>query len=68
VDVSDDWTPAIDWLGKLMALVRNETYRPGTRDSSQQLKETIALYRGKTCGAQYAEALRGEYQYPREIL
>jgi LmbE family N-acetylglucosaminyl deacetylase len=68
VDVSDDWTQAIDWLGKLMALVRNETYRPGTRDSSQQLKETIALYRGKTCGAQYAEALRGEYQYPREIL
>jgi LmbE family N-acetylglucosaminyl deacetylase len=68
VDVSDDWTSAIDWLGKLMALVRNETYRPGTRDSSQQLKETIALYRGKTCGARYAEALRAEYQYPREIL
>ena len=35
---------AIDWLGKLMALVRNETYQAGTRETSQQLKETIALY------------------------
>jgi hypothetical protein len=50
-----------------MALVRNETYQTGTRNSSQQLKETIALYRGKTCGARYAEA-EAEYQYPREIL
>jgi N-acetylglucosamine malate deacetylase 1 len=68
VDVSDDWQAAIDWLGKLMALVRNEAYRPGPRDSAQQLKETLALYRGQTCGARYAEAVRGEYQYPREIL
>jgi LmbE family N-acetylglucosaminyl deacetylase len=68
VDITDDWMPAIDWLGKLMALVRNESYQPGSRDSSQQLKETIALYRGKTCGARYAEALRAEYHYPREIL
>ena len=68
VDVSDDWNSAIDWLGKLMALVRNEAYQAGTSDSSQQFKETIALYRGKTCGARYAEALRAEYQYPREIL
>jgi LmbE family N-acetylglucosaminyl deacetylase len=68
VDIGDDWNSAIDWLGKVMALVRNEAYRTGTRDSSQQLKETIALYRGKTCGARYAEALRAEYQYPREIL
>ncbi len=51
-----------------MAFVRNERYQPGTRDSAQQLKETIALYRGKTCGARYAEALRAEYLYPREIL
>jgi LmbE family N-acetylglucosaminyl deacetylase len=68
VDVSEDWNTAIDWLGKLMALVRNEPYRAGSRDSAQQLKETIALYRGKTCGARYAEAVRAEYQRPREIL
>jgi LmbE family N-acetylglucosaminyl deacetylase len=68
VDIGEDWNAAIDWLGKLMALVRNERYQPGTRESAQQLKETIAMYRGKTCGARYAEALRAEYQYPREIL
>lgn len=68
VDVSAEWPQAADWLGRLMALVRNENYTPGARDSAQQLKETIALYRGKTCGAQYAEALRAEYHYPREIL
>src|SRR6185312_9588136 len=45
VDVSDDWAAAIDWLGKLMALVRNEPYRTGSRDSAQQLKETLAPYR-----------------------
>jgi len=68
VDVTDEWPAAIDWLGKLMALVRNEPYRPGTRDSAQQLKETLALYRGKTCGVRYAEAVRAGYQRPREIL
>jgi LmbE family N-acetylglucosaminyl deacetylase len=68
VDVSEEWTTAIDWLGKMMALVRNEPYRPGTRDGAQQTKEAIALYRGKTCGARFAEALRAEYHYPSDIL
>ena len=68
VDVGGEFATAIDWLGELMALVRNERYQPGSRDSSQQLKETLALYRGKTCGARYAEALRAEYRYPMEIL
>jgi LmbE family N-acetylglucosaminyl deacetylase len=68
VDVHDDWPAAIDWLGKLMALVRNEPYKAGSRDGSQQLKETLALYRGRTCGAHYAEAVRAEYPRARDIL
>jgi LmbE family N-acetylglucosaminyl deacetylase len=68
VDISEEWPAAIDWLGKLMAFVRNEPYRPGSRDSAQQTKEAIALYRGKTCGARLAEAVRAEYQYPKDIL
>src|SRR6185437_10507498 len=42
VDVTAEWDQAIDWLGRFMALVRDELYRPGTRDSAQQLKETLA--------------------------
>jgi LmbE family N-acetylglucosaminyl deacetylase len=68
VDVSEEWPAAIDWLGKLMAIVRNEPYKPGSRDGAQQTKEAIALYRGRTCGARFAEAVRAEYHYPKDIL
>ena len=68
VDVSDEWPAAIHWLGRFMALVRNEPYDAGRRDSAQQAKETLALYRGRTCGVQYAEALYSLSRRPREIL
>lgn len=68
VDVSDVWPQAIDWLGKFMALVRNEPYKPEQPDGAQQMKEAIAVYRGKTCGVKYAEALRAVDAYPRDIL
>jgi LmbE family N-acetylglucosaminyl deacetylase len=68
VDISDEWPQAIDWLGRFMALLRDEPYKPGSRDGAQQTKEAIAAYRGKTCGAQFAEALWSMDKYPREIL
>ncbi len=68
VDVTDDWDRAIDWLGRLMALVRNEPYKAGSRDGAQHLKETLASYRGHSCGVRYAEALRSVDHYPRTIL
>ena len=68
VDVSPEWNTAMNWLGRLMALVRNEPYDPKTLDGAQQTKEAIALYRGKTCGVRYAEALQGLNKYPDEIL
>ena len=68
VDVTAEWEPAMDWLGRFMALVRNEPYKPGTRDSAQQLKEKLAAYRGATCGVRYAEAVRAVDAYPRDIL
>ncbi len=68
IDVSDEWPQAIEWLGRLMALVRNEKYDPNQRDRAQQAKETLARYRGATCGAQYAEAVFAANAYPHEIL
>jgi LmbE family N-acetylglucosaminyl deacetylase len=68
VDVTDVWQDAIDWLGRLMALVRNQPYDPKTRDGAQQTKEAIALYRGQTCGVKYAEALWAANVHPRDIL
>ena len=68
VDVSAEWDRAIDWLGRFMALVRGEPYKAGTRDAAQRVKESLASYRGTTCGVRYAEALRAVDHYPREIL
>lgn len=68
VDVSDVWPRAIQWLGRFMALVRNEPFDPAVLDGAQQVKETLASYRGKTCGVKYAEALRAVDHSPRDIL
>lgn len=68
VNVTDDWQQATDWLGKFMALVRGEKYDPAKRDGALETKEAIALYRGKTCGCKYAEAVRSLYHKPMEIL
>lgn len=68
VDVGDVWPRAIEWLGKFMALVRNEPYNPTHFDAAQQTKEAIALYRGKTCGVKYCEGLKAMVAEPREIL
>ena len=68
VDVTDEWPQAIEWLGRLMALVRNQEYDPSKLDGAQRTKEALARYRGQTCGATYAEALQATNAYPQEIL
>ncbi len=68
VDVTDEWPQAMDWLGKLMALMRNVNYDMHKLDGAQRTKEVLAAYRGTTCGVRYAEALRSVNEYPQEIL
>ena len=68
VDVSDEWDRAAEWLGRLMALVRNEKYDPTQQNAAQRAKETLALYRGQTCGVKYAEAFHSANAYAQEIF
>jgi LmbE family N-acetylglucosaminyl deacetylase len=68
VDISKQWPVAREWLGKLMALVRGTPYDPKQPDGAVDTKESIALYRGKTCGVRYAEALRSLQRKPVDIL
>jgi LmbE family N-acetylglucosaminyl deacetylase len=68
VDVTREWTRSLEWLGRLMALTRNAPYEPGTLDGAQRLKESLARYRGATCGVTYAEALTAANAYPSALF
>ncbi|MDO8540527.1 MAG: PIG-L family deacetylase [Opitutaceae bacterium] len=68
VDVTPVWPSAMEWLGQLMAFVR-EKPRDGTApDPALTTKTTLARYRGATCGATYAEALWAMHTRPVQIL
>lgn len=68
VNVTETWSSAMEWLGRLMAFVRNKPYDPEELDGAQTAKANIARYRGAACGAKYAEALWAMNPQAVEIL
>jgi LmbE family N-acetylglucosaminyl deacetylase len=68
IDITPEWPAASEWLGRLMALMRNQPYSTEVRDVAVDLKESIARYRGATCGVRYSEALRTYSRRPVDLL
>jgi len=68
VDVTDVWAEASDWLGELMAAMRNDAYDRAKPDGARNAKETLARYRGAACGVRYAEAFRAVHPRVQDIL
>ena len=68
VDVTLDWSEAMEWLGQLMAFLRKRPYDPQTPDRAMSVKETLARYRGLACGVKYAEAVRSLGAYAHDIF
>jgi LmbE family N-acetylglucosaminyl deacetylase len=68
VDVTPEWTSAMEWLGQLMAFVRKTEYRELEPDGAQLTKTNLARYRGSACGVKHAEAVWAMSARPSEIL
>ena len=66
VDITAEWDTAQEWLGRLMAFVRDEAWDPTISDGATESKAILARYRGLACGARYAEALKAVRAVPRE--
>ncbi len=68
VDVSQEWDRAMEWLGRTMAAMRGVEFDPANPDGSLAGKRVLAEYRGRACGAKYAEAVKSVRDYPQELF
>lgn len=68
MDVSKEWVRATEWLGRTMAAMRGVEYDPSRLDSAVEGKRVLAEYRGRACGAKYAEAVRSIRNYPQKLF
>lgn len=68
VDVTDEWDEAMEWLGKLNSWVSEKPFEKGMTIGSMKTKESLARYRGATCGVRYAEAFRSPVHRATDVL
>ena len=66
IDVSAEWEASREWLGRLMAFVRQEDYDPAKTDAALETKTVLSRYRGLACGVKHAEALKSMRPVTRE--
>ncbi len=66
VDVSDEWPAAVEWLGGLMAFVRNGPLDI-QKEAAVESKTVLARYRGMASGVKYAEAVKAVRPVVRDI-
>jgi LmbE family N-acetylglucosaminyl deacetylase len=68
VDITAEWDPAREWLGRLMAFVLGAVWDPAKPDAATDLKSILARYRGAASGVRYAEALKAVRGTPRDTI
>jgi len=68
VDVSDVWSDAVTWLGRMVAVANGRDFDPDWMSEVRKGKEMLGLYRGRACGVRYAEAVRKANDFPQEIF
>lgn len=68
VDVSPVWPSAIEWLGQLMAFVRQKPADGPDIDPAVKSKTALARYRGSACGVNYAEAVWAMQTRPVQLF
>jgi N-acetylglucosamine malate deacetylase 1 len=68
VDITSVWPSAIEWLGQLMAFVRDKPADTTELDPAVKAKMALARYRGTACGAIYAEAVSATHTRPTQIF
>jgi hypothetical protein len=66
VDVTDEWPAAVEWLGGLMAFVRNGPFDI-QKDAAVETKTILSRYRGLACGVKYAEAVKAVRPVVRDL-
>jgi N-acetylglucosamine malate deacetylase 1 len=68
VDITAEWDPAREWLGRLMAFVLGAVWDPAKPDAATDLKSILARYRGAASGVATRRHSKGSADPARHDL